>query len=863
MGDSEPSFLEEDDDHHREGDDQPQEDDADPFSGRGQGRKVVQDDEEEEGEEDEDEEAEGQEDPFARGNYESEPETEEEAARKAAYAKQKRIKEFESLPDAHKKQIFKAMKEAGINTDGSDNHPALCEDLTIGTMIKASKMTKHLCDNPPERSFCRYPKIYFSQREAYLAAVPQLQMRICKVGTSYHVRKQTLNGQTWKLYNERRLQELMRREVLIYIATGKDKMIQQSAPLTKIFLGDSEFGREADYVVNKPTEFLSKADKEHGLNVWEPFAAENMPLPSRRATAKRLLHRMLEHLAAINDFRVDCFEFSLRWHSFVVRRPHLPGKMVLVYIGPKGCGKGEWVSIWRLMLGDKFFSTPKPEKYVWGNFNSAITGKVMIELSETNYKSTKEYMEAIKHFVTEPTIQIEAKGVDAIDVENTIHFLCCTNDDTPFPADRRFAQICCSDKLVFKHEDGCQCPECLDLTTYHSSFHELAEDQTAARVLFEFMKRVPDGDKPLVQRDIPKTDSRDLARQADEKYIHRFVKHVVETAANSPADLALSPAPFPHTKFELDIETSWKVFGEWKEQYEPRCFIDGKKLFEMEMGKAKELPGLSSERKSKQGVKKLRYCFDVAALNTHFADGPNRADGDDEDEGPQHERVGDLKEMASDFIDRLSDELGDQWKPDKDDDEDCSTEQSEKIDDLLLWAPLGVKRCEVAAVVASTSPEDLANAWMGTGPYPVEYRKYWMGVIHETVKELSDEQQREFAQRVKAMKAAAAAEEEEEEEDDDDDDDDDDDEEEDDDDADGEALDSPSTVSAMNPEEEESEDDDEAREAAVRKAQKQRERAKEQGKKRIQGKNMSDYSLAKHQKTAARCFGSTSSSATA
>ena len=372
------------------------------------------------------------------------------------------------------------------------------------------------------------------------------------------------------------------------------------------------------------------------------------------------------------------------------------------------------------------------------------------------------------------------------------------------------------------------------------------------------MKRVPDGDKPLVQRDIPKTDSRDLARQADEKYIHRFVKHVVETAANSPADLALSPAPFPHTKFELDVETSWKVFGEWKEQYEPRCFIDGKKLFEMEMGKAKELPGLSSERKSKQGVKKLRYCFDVAALNTHFADGPNRADGDDEDEGPQHERVGDLKEMASDFIDRLSDELGDQWKPDKDDDEDCSTEQSEKIDDLLLWAPLGVKRCEVAAVVASTSPEDLANAWMGTGPYPVEYRKYWMGVIHETVKELSDEQQREFAQRVKAMKAAAAEEEEEEEEEDDDDD-----EEEDDDDADGEALDSPSTVSAMNPEEEESEDDDEAREAAVRKAQKQRERAKEQGKKRIQGKNMSDYSLAKHQKTAARCFGSTSSSATA
>eukprot|EP00966_Prymnesium_polylepis_P219186 5071683-Prymnesium_polylepis.1 len=67
----------------------------------------------------------------------------------------------------------------------------------------------------------------------------------------------------------------------------------------------------------------------------------------------------------------------------------------------------------------------------------------------------------------------------------------------------------------------------------------------------------------------------------------------------------------------------------------------------------------------------------------------------------------------------------------------------------------------------------------------------------------------------------------------------------------------------MNPEEEEVEDDDEAREAAARKAQKQRERAKEKGRKRIQGKDMSDYRLAKYQKTAARCFGSTSSSAIA
>jgi hypothetical protein len=338
------------------------------------------------------------------------------------------------------------------------------------------------------------------------------------------------------------------------------------------------------------------------------------------------------------------------------------------------------------------------------------------------------------------------------------------------------------------------------------------------------MKRLPDGDKLLVLTDIPETESRELARQADEKYRDRFVKHLLDLSVKAPEVLGLH-GPRPHTTFELDVAFLFQnIFQAWKQLEEPRCFIEGRKLFEMEMAQcAKELPGLTRERKSKNGEKKMRYKFDVAALNKHFTG------GNDDGGAPQYERVGDLKQMASDFIDELSSELGDEWEPDKDDDEDCSAEQSEKIDEFLMQAPLSVPRCEVAAVIASTSPEELANAWMGTAQYWPELREYWQKVIHATVSVMPVEQKEEFVQRVRDMQAEEEEEEEEE---------------------------APEEEEEEEEEEEQEQEEDEAavREAAHLKEQQRRAQEKKKAKKRIQG-DMSDNRLSKYQKAAAQNFG--------
>lgn len=183
------------------------------------------------------------------------------------------------------------------------------------------------------------------------------------------------------------------------------------------------------------------------FNLWSGFAV--LPDPAGDPTM------FLEHLRdIICSGNVEHYEYLLNLLALTCQEPGTPSEVATVLRGAPGTGKGTFVRALGKIFGKHFIHLDNV-KHLLGGFNAAISGKVIVFADEAFWAGDKKEIGALKRLITEPTLTIERKGIDAIQEANHVHLFMASNEEWVVPAqlqERRFFALHVSSARQGDHE---------------------------------------------------------------------------------------------------------------------------------------------------------------------------------------------------------------------------------------------------------------------------------------------------------------------------------------------------------------------------------------------------------------------------
>lgn len=209
--------------------------------------------------------------------------------------------------------------------------------------------------------------------------------------------------------------------------TGKGK----NGNVTNIPLGHWWLLHPRRRQYNKVT-FSPGREVEGDYNLWRGFDVE--PIQGDFSLFHDHLYRnVCKHSEPI-------LEYLLSWMARTVQFPNEPGQVCVVMQGPQGIGKSVTAKVFGSLFGRHFLHISNPSHLV-GTFNAHFRDVVVLFADEGFFAGDPKHVSTLKTLITEDTLQIEAKGIDAETAPNYIHLMMASNSDHVIRAardERRF-----------------------------------------------------------------------------------------------------------------------------------------------------------------------------------------------------------------------------------------------------------------------------------------------------------------------------------------------------------------------------------------------------------------------------------------
>ena len=182
------------------------------------------------------------------------------------------------------------------------------------------------------------------------------------------------------------------------------------------------------------------------FNLWNDFPIKSIPLDNDADTS--LLHFHIKTL--LNEDEKD-IEWFLNWLAHIVQFPHKKTEVaVVLYDKQFGTGKSMIAEEFlKKIIGiKKIIITCRTDK-VFGKFSNS-QGKLLCVLNEASGKETFELNEVIKESITGKSLEMEKKGIDAIQITDYLNYFITTNNLNCIKleeGDRRFMVFNTSSKM--------------------------------------------------------------------------------------------------------------------------------------------------------------------------------------------------------------------------------------------------------------------------------------------------------------------------------------------------------------------------------------------------------------------------------
>ena len=178
--------------------------------------------------------------------------------------------------------------------------------------------------------------------------------------------------------------------------------------------------------------FAPNKDITGHYNLWKGYGCQDIP-----GECGRFLGHIKHILCNDNE---EYYQYLINWLARTVQFPDCPGEVAIILRGGRGTGKSFFAKEVGKIFGRHFMQVSNSNHLV-GNFNNHLRDKILLFADEAFWANDKKHESTLKTLVTERTLTIEAKGVDAVSAPNFVHLIMASNDQHVVPAgadERRF-----------------------------------------------------------------------------------------------------------------------------------------------------------------------------------------------------------------------------------------------------------------------------------------------------------------------------------------------------------------------------------------------------------------------------------------
>lgn len=182
--------------------------------------------------------------------------------------------------------------------------------------------------------------------------------------------------------------------------------------------------------------FSPNKDVLNMYNLWQGFAVEPRPGDNHQS----FLDHIRDNICSGNT---EVFAYVVGWMARAVQHPDEQGEVAIVLKGDRGTGKSVFATMFGALFGPHFLHIANSSHLV-GNFNGQLRDAVVIFGDESFFAGDKRHESVLKQIITERSVVIENKGIDAKQATNFAHLILASNENWVVPVgheERRFLMI--------------------------------------------------------------------------------------------------------------------------------------------------------------------------------------------------------------------------------------------------------------------------------------------------------------------------------------------------------------------------------------------------------------------------------------
>jgi hypothetical protein len=317
----------------------------------------------------------------------------------------------------------------------------------------------------------------------------------------------------------------------------------------------------------------------------------NQFMPHARSRGRDFI---LKHIYIICGNEILVYLYMICWIAQMLQFPGIKSNFPMIISLP-GAGKGKFMkTLGRLVGESKIIESTQPSRDVWGDFNGMMMNAFIVNLDELDKSEMIKCRGRFKGLVTNPTMMINPKNVNAFRTPAFHRFIGTSNTFDAVhneKGERRNWVVRASDELCGNQK-------------YFNQLEAYLNDDNVIKTLFDYFKSIPNmenfGDIPRPQTAYHKNLS-DLGVSPLEQWLKAFAmeKNGLVTILSGEA---------------------CKVYNYWRTTNGFTDFTVNAQKFGCEL-KALMLTGLPGIDKGRETNKGNELIFDTAALRKHFGVG--------------------------------------------------------------------------------------------------------------------------------------------------------------------------------------------------------------------------------------------------
>lgn len=171
---------------------------------------------------------------------------------------------------------------------------------------------------------------------------------------------------------------------------------------------------------------VSECPKEV-FNLWQGYK-----VPAEKGDVGAFLHHVRKALCSGDE---EVSQYLIQWFAHMLQKPDEKPSVAVLLKSVEGTGKGTMVRPFEQILGQHFVQL-NGDEHLTGKFNSLVANRLLVFADEVRLTDPKK-ADKLKAMISEPTVNMERKGIDAEPIPNFARFVFASNHDHVLMAGQR------------------------------------------------------------------------------------------------------------------------------------------------------------------------------------------------------------------------------------------------------------------------------------------------------------------------------------------------------------------------------------------------------------------------------------------